>query len=133
MLFSQQTTPSSKKLFTNLQPPKFRFIFKNFICVKNLCLSPIRGVMISSLKMETDTKVQFLDKAVWISHSINTLGEKYASNYSFSSYGLIVRQTGLFNLGKASCLRKRRILNSNLLNFSLKLTFCHTFPVWRGW
>ena len=42
--------------------------------------------------------------SVCISLITNTLGERYDSNYSPSSYGLIVGQTKLFNLDTATGL-----------------------------
>ena len=44
--------------------------------------------------MDTVTRIQIEDKAVYISHR-----ESYESNYSPSSYGWIATQTELFNLG----------------------------------
>ena len=60
-------------------------------------------------------RVQILDEAVCISHIANTLGEKYESNYSLSSYGSIVGQTGLFNLGIAISLRGGKLLKKTRL------------------
>ena len=42
-------------------------------------------------------------------HIMLILIEKYASNYSFSSYGKIIGQTGLFSLGIATGLAVRKL------------------------
>ena len=36
--------------------------------------------------MDTAAQIQILDEAIYISRSINTLGERYKPNYSPSSY-----------------------------------------------
>ena len=59
--------------------------------------------------------------------------ERYESNYSPSSYGLIVGQTRFFSLGEATSLGEGKTLNSNLLNSAKKLTLCHILPERRGW
>ena len=49
---------------------------------------------------------------------IHTLREKYAYNYSPSSYGQIVGPTELFNLNMATILGEGKTLNSNLFYFT---------------
>ena len=66
--------------------------------------------------MDTVNQVQIMDEAVYISHST---WERYESNYSPSSYGQMVGQTGLFNLGMAAGQEGK--LNLNLLNFIKKI------------
>ena len=61
------------------------------------------------------TRVQVLDKAVYIFHITNTLWKKNESNYYSSRYELIVGQTWLFNLGMAAGQGEGK-LNLNLLN-----------------
>ena len=50
------------------------------------------------------TRVQILNKAVCISHSTNTFGEKYETHYSPFGYVQIVWLTGFFNLGMTTSL-----------------------------
>ena len=44
-----------------------------------------------SKEIDMATRVQFLDKAVRISHGANTLGEKFEANYFPSNYEEIVK------------------------------------------
>ena len=59
--------------------------------------------------MDTVTRVQILNGADSISHSTNTLVKGSECNYSPSSNGLIVGQTGLFSSDKANSLGERRL------------------------
>ena len=59
-----------------------------------------------SSKMDMVTKVQFLDEAVWISHSTNTF--RKGGNPTILSP--TVGQTGLFNFGMAASLREGKLL-----------------------
>ena len=43
--------------------------------------------MVIVLEVDTVTRVQIQDEYDGISHSINTLGDRYESNYSPSRYG----------------------------------------------
>ena len=63
------------------------------------------------------TRVQILTEAVCISHSANTSGERYESNYSLSTYVQIVGQIELFNFDMATCLKE----NSELKPVKLSL------------
>ena len=59
--------------------------------------------------MDTATRVQILDETDCISHSTNTLGKRYDSNYSTSSYGYTVGQTRFFSLGEATSLGEGKL------------------------
>ena len=61
--------------------------------------------------MDTATRAQILDEAVWISNSINTL-EK-GINPTMSK---IVGQTGLFSLSMATNLGERKSVKLHLNN-----------------
>ena len=51
-----------------------------------------------------------LDKAVYVSHSIDTLWKSYESNFSLSGYGgRKVEHIGFFNLSMATSLRERKL------------------------
>ena len=50
--------------------------------------------------MDSSIRVQFLDEAVGISHSANTLGKGMNPYILPPAMGKIVGQTGLFNLGR---------------------------------
>ena len=62
--------------------------------------------------MDMTIWVQILNEAIHISHTVNTLFEYNNSKYSPSSYGLIVGQIRLFNLGMKTGLREEKV-NSN--------------------
>ena len=49
--------------------------------------------------MDTATRIQFLDEAVCISHSANTIGRGMAPNFLLPAKDKIVGQTKLFNFG----------------------------------
>ena len=74
------------------------------------------GVRLIVGEMDKITRFQIVDGAVCLSYSANKLMERYAYNYSLSSYGQIVEKTGIFNLGMATNLREGKTLNSNPLN-----------------
>ena len=54
------------------------------------------------LKRDSANKVQILDEALCISHR-----EMYAFNYFPAGHRYILEQTGLFNLGVATSLKRR--------------------------
>ena len=56
--------------------------------------------------MDLTTRVQILDKAVCISHSVNTLGKGMNTTIIPPARGKIVGKTGLSNLGIATNLRE---------------------------
>ena len=45
------------------------------------------GVIVSIIENRHSNRVQIREEAVFISHSVNSLGERYESNYSPSRYG----------------------------------------------
>ena len=55
------------------------------------------------------TRVQILDKAIGISHSINTLEKGMNPTILSSSMGKIVKQTGLFSLGMRTSLGEGKL------------------------
>ena len=63
--------------------------------------------------METSTRVQVVDVACLHFHI------RYESNYSLSSYGQIVGQTRLFNLGMATGQGGGNLFNSALKKIDL--------------
>ena len=65
--------------------------------------------------METVTQIQILNKAVYISHCVNTFGKGKNQNILPPDISKIVGQTVLFNLSMATTVEKGK-LNSDPLS-----------------
>ena len=67
------------------------------------------------------TRVQILDTAVCISHSVNTLGKSMNPTILPPAIGKIVGQTGFFNLGMATSLGEKKISKFKPVKLHLKI------------
>ena len=72
--------PLNNKQINEVKGLKF---YNILVCTSLLCEYNVLGTDYS----RKWTRAQILDQANCISHNTNTLGERYASNYSPSSYG----------------------------------------------
>ena len=79
--------------FDHLESKSFVVLYRN---LKSYFNGGARSLMISSLRIDTTTRVQILDRTVWISLAVNTL--KKCTSLSITPPE-IIRQTGLFNIG----------------------------------
>ena len=83
---------------------------------------------LSSLEMETATRVQILDETICVSIRANCLWKRRESISSFSCYEFMVLQTGFFCPGKTTTLKRKLWIQTHSTSLT-KPTLCQILIV----